>query len=62
MIAGAVASALGIQLGAFRGIAAAIGLGCGWLLYGVIKEKRERVRIACELEQDRIRYEEERKS
>jgi hypothetical protein len=65
MIAGGIASALGIYggfgAGAFRAIAAAVGMGCGWLLYGMIEERQERARIARELEQDRIRYEQERK-
>ena len=61
MIAGGVATALGIESAAFRGIAAAVGLGCGWLVYGMFEERQERARIARELEQDRIRYEQERK-
>jgi hypothetical protein len=61
MIAGGIVSALGIPSGIVRAIAAAIGLGCGWLAYGMLEERRDRARIARELEQDRIRYEQEGK-
>lgn len=55
-----IASALGMRSGAFNAIAAAVGLGAGWLLYGLIEDRHERKRIEFELEQDRIRYEQER--
>lgn len=61
MIAGSIVSALGIPSGVVRAIAAAIGLGGGWLVYGMLEERRDRGRIARELEQDRIRYEQESK-
>jgi uncharacterized membrane-anchored protein YhcB (DUF1043 family) len=49
-----------MRSGAFNAIAAAVGLGAGWLLYGLIEDRHERKRIEFELEQDRIRYEQER--
>ena len=60
VIAGGIATILGVQSGAFRGIATAVGVGCGWVLYGLLVERQERKRIEFELEQDRIRYEQER--
>lgn len=59
IVASSIASAIGVQ-GAFRSIAAAVGLGAGWLLYGLIEDRQERKRIEVELEQDRIRHEQER--
>jgi hypothetical protein len=59
IIVGGIASVLGVQSGVFRGIATAIGVGCGLLLYGLIKEKQERKLIEYEVEQERITYEQE---
>jgi hypothetical protein len=60
IIAGGIVSVLGVESSAFRAIAAAVGLGCGWLAHGMLEDREDRARIARELEQDRIRYEHER--
>ena len=61
MIAVAIISSLGVRSSAFTAIGVAVGMGGGWLLYGMLQEKQERLRIERELEQDRIRYEQEGK-
>jgi uncharacterized membrane protein YeaQ/YmgE (transglycosylase-associated protein family) len=61
MIAGGIVTALGVESAAFRALAAAVGLGCGWLAHGMFEDRQDRARIARELEQDRIRYEQEQK-
>ncbi|HZE68821.1 MAG TPA: hypothetical protein VE135_04750 [Pyrinomonadaceae bacterium] len=61
IIAGAIVSALGVEGSAFRALAAGVGAGAGWLVHGMIQDRTERARIARELEQDRIRYEQQAK-
>ena len=61
IVAGAIVSALGVEGWAWRGLAAGVGAGCGWLVHGMIVDRSERARIARELEQDRIRYEQQSK-
>jgi hypothetical protein len=58
IIVSGIFSAFGLGA-AFSAVGAAVGLGCGWLLYGMIEDRQERARIASELEQDRKRYEQE---
>lgn len=45
MIAVGIASALGVG-GAFEAIVGGVGLGCGWLVYGLLVDRNERTRIA----------------
>ena len=45
--------------GVMRGIGAVIGFGCVMLLFGLFEERKERARIEYELEQDRIKYEQD---
>ncbi len=52
VIASGISAALGLGA-AFHAIAAGVGLGCGWLVYGLLEERKERSQIHRELD-DRI--------
>jgi uncharacterized membrane protein YuzA (DUF378 family) len=58
-----VANILGFQSSSFSFfvvvVSPLVGFVAGWLLYNSIEERQERKRIESELEQDRIRYEQE---
>jgi hypothetical protein len=49
VIAISISAALGLPA-AFHAIAAGVGLGCGWLGYGLLEERKERLQIQRELD------------
>jgi DNA-directed RNA polymerase subunit RPC12/RpoP len=61
VIASAIIPLLGIHSAVINTLLVGFGIGGGWLLAGILKEKQERIQLNRELEQDKIRYEQERK-